>query len=178
MKAKSILFVILIIFACCSQQFLLGCKTAYKKIVVEQAETMGQFLLKKDYKSFFKFTHPKIAEMAGGQEKLSEAMEKGMEDMDSKGMAFINLEFGKPSKIISCLNELQCTLSETITMKVPNGVFLMKSTLIAISIDDGKNWYFFDTSKSNIKQIKELFPNLSDKIKLPKAQNPVFIDAK
>ena len=47
--------------------------------------------------------------------------------------------------------ELQCTLPQTIVMKVPNGKLVTKSTLIDVSKDMGRKWFFIDCLGRNIK---------------------------
>jgi len=146
----------------------------FSKTIKEQANIMGQFLLKKDFNSFTKFTHPKIMEMMGGKQKMIEVMERGSKEMKAEGTDFLNVTFGKPSQIITEKNELQCTLPQTIEMKVPNGKLVYNSTLIAISIDKGRNWYFLDTSGKDIQSMKNLIQNLSKELLIPKQQQPTF----
>ncbi|HYV93672.1 MAG TPA: hypothetical protein VE978_17995, partial [Chitinophagales bacterium] len=142
--------------------------------IKEQAEAMAQLLLKKDFKSFAKFTHPKIVEMMGGEQKMIEGMEKDLKEMESQGTGFLNVTIGEPSKVIVVNNELQSTVPQTIEMKVPNGRLVAKSTLIAISTDNGKTWYFIDTSGKDIQAMKKIFPNLSEELVISEKQQPIF----
>lgn len=146
----------------------------FSKTIKEQAETMGQFLLKKDFSSFSKYTYPAIMEMVGGKHKMIEVLEKGSNEMHSNGMAILSISFGEPSVIITNGNELQSTLPQTIEMKVPNGRLIVTSSLIAISIDMGKNWYFVDTSDKDIQTMKKTLPNLSGKLIIPVKTQPIF----
>lgn len=43
-----------------------------------------------------------------------------------------------------------------------------ESTLIAISTDNGKNWYFVDTPGKDIQTMKKALPNLSGELVIPK----------
>jgi len=61
----------------------------YSKTIKEQAEMMGQLLLKKDFISFSKYTYPKILEMMGGKQKMVEVLDKGLKEMQSEGVAFL-----------------------------------------------------------------------------------------
>jgi len=148
----------------------------YSKTIKEQAEMMGKFLLKKDFMSFCNYTYPKIIEMMGGRQKMIEVMEKGSKEMLSEGTDFLSVAFGEPSKIITIGNELQCTVPQTIEMKVPKGRLITKSTLIAISIDNGKNWYFLDTSGNDIQTMKRALPNLSGELIIPEKTQPTFYE--
>lgn len=142
--------------------------------IIEQAEKMAQLLLDKDFSAFCKYTYPKIIEMMGGKQKMIEIMEKGSKEMLSEGTDFLKITFGNPSKLINTGNELQCTLPQTIEMKVPNGRLVTKSTLIAISKDGGKNWYFVDTAENDIQTMKKSLPNLSGKLIIPEKTRPIF----
>lgn len=146
----------------------------YSQIIKDQAEKMGQLLLKKDFKSFVKFTYPKIVEMSGGQEMMIQTIEKGSMKMEKEGARFLSFTFGDPSIILKEGNELQSTLPQTIEMKVSNGRVVIKSTLIAVSTDQGKNWFFIDTSDKDIQTMKKALPNLSGDLKIQAKQQPTL----
>jgi hypothetical protein len=146
----------------------------FNKIIKEQVEIMGQFLLKKDFNSYLKYTYPKIIEMIGGKQKMIEMLEKGSKEMESEGIGFLKVTFGEPSQIITEKNELQCTLPQIIEMKVPNGRLVTNSILIAISTDNGKNWSFIDTSGKDIMSMKRILPNLSKDLIIPTQEQPTF----
>jgi hypothetical protein len=166
----SITFILFYLTTCVSQ-----IKTPdYSTKVKEEAEIMGQLLLKKDYDSFIKFNYPKLIEMMGGKEKMVEKLSKEFKKMNEDGFDFISMTFGNPSEIISINKELQCTLPQNIEMKVPGGRIVSQSTLIAISTNGGKNWCFIDPSGKDIQAIKRLFSNLSEKLVIPQQDKPIF----
>ena len=173
MKKFLIIFFSLVLFAC-NGQTKSSDTSDHSKIIKAQAERMGQLLLKKDFKSFMKFTYPKIIDMIGGQEKMIQIMEKGSIEMESEGTGVLSVNFGDPSEILTEGNELQCTLPEVIEMKVPNGRLVTKSTLIAVSTDSGKNWFFIDTSNKDLQTLRKGLPNLSSELIIPEHQQPTF----
>ena len=146
----------------------------YSKKIKEQAKLMGDYMLKKDFKSFTAFTYPKVIEMMGGEENMIHVMEAGEKEMDANGSHFLSVTVGEPSTVISIGNELQCTLAQVIEMKVWNGTLLVKSSLIGISSDKGKIWYFLDTSDKDINEMKKVLPNLSERLVIPVNQEPLF----
>lgn len=170
MKQITTIFFVLLFVTICNGQT----KNDYSKTIKEQTEMMGQFFLEKDFMSFSKYTYPKIIEMMGGKHKMVEAMEMVLEEMTSNGTDFLNITFGEPSKIITVGSELQCTVPQTIEMKIPEGKLISNSTLIAISIDNGKNWYFVDTSGKDIQAMKKALPNLSEELVIPEKTQPMF----
>jgi PBP1b-binding outer membrane lipoprotein LpoB len=148
--------------------------TDHSKTVRVAAEEMGKFLMAKDYKSFARFTYPKVAEMMGGKDKMVEILENTMGEMEATGISFINVAIGEPSKCITAGNELQCTIPQTIEMKMPDGKMTTTSTLIAVSSDNGKTWCFIDTSGKDIKAMRALLPNLSENLVIAARTEPTY----
>ena len=173
MKRTAIIFIFSLLITTCNGQT----KTIdHAKTIIEQAEAMGLLLLSKDFSSFSKYTYPMIIVMMGGKQVFVETLERGYEEMEAGGTTISKVIFGKPSQIITEENELQCTLSQEIEMKVPNGRLVSKSTLIAISTDNGENWYFIDTSGKDFQTMKNVLPNLSVNLVIPRQQQPAFYE--
>ncbi len=173
MKQITTIFYLSLFLTVCSAQTK---NSDHSNTIKEQAAKMGQFLLKKDYKSFCKYTYPEIIEMMGGKKKMIKELEKTLAEMLSKGSYFLNVSFGEPSKIITIGKELQCTVPQTLELKVLNGKLIIKSTLIAITINNGKKWYFVDTSSIDIQTLKRVLPNLSEELIIPKKTQPTFYE--
>lgn len=58
------------------------------------------------------------------------------------------------------------------------GNVTFETTLIAISPDEGKHWYFVDTSVYNVKDVKKAVPDLSPQLVIPPAKPPKIIPNK
>jgi hypothetical protein len=114
---------------------------------------------RKEYKAFVGYMYPKVVEMLGGEQKLVNTLER-----DGGQLNIVNVTFGNPSKVIKAGSELQCTIPQTLVMKMDNGNVTSKSTLIAISKDNGKHWYFLDTSGKPIDELRKSLPNLSKEL--------------
>ncbi len=142
-------------------------------ILKQQAETMVHALLDKDYEKFSQFTYPGLIELIGGKEKFIQVIEKGM-----SLVTISKVSIGEPSKILTVGTELQATIPETLEIRVedsePKGILVDKSTLIAVSKDGGKNWYFMDTSTNGLDKLRVQFPNLSPDLVVPPKQKPIF----
>lgn len=141
-----------------------------------QAQKMREALLKQDFADFTQFTYPEIVKKMGGKDKMVAIMENGGRQMEASGSKFLDATFGEPSNFITAGNELQCTLPQTIEMKVPKGRYITKSTMIAISQDGGNKWYFMDTGGKDIEELNRALPNLSTELVIPKMEKPVFYD--
>lgn len=157
---------------CCAQS--LRDSTFYRKSVVEQAAMTGNALITKDYSTFVKFIHPSILSLSGGKQKMIAQLQKGIKEMEENGTSFSSVEFGTPDQILHAKGELQCIVTQYLTMKVPNGKLLVKSALIAVSTDKGRQWLFIDTAAGDLKTLQKVVPTLSDKLRIPAKEEPKF----
>jgi len=135
------------------------------------AEQMTNSLVKKDYQTFIKFSHPKIIEMMGGKDIMLNTLNAGLPDGNEiRKVSILNV-----SDTLVVNNIIQCTLIEEIEMTVNGGILVFKSNLIGISYDQGNNWYFLDANNQIREQMKELFPELSNRLQLKIFGKPIFI---
>lgn len=145
-----------------------------QKTMLTQVNKMGNAFITKDYSKFADFTYPKVLKNMGGRAKMIENIKKEVEGLEKDGMTFLSMDYGSPSKIYKVDNTLQCTLVQMIKLKVEGGTLTSNSVLLAISENEGKNWYFLDTAGFNLPTMKTLIPNLSDELEIPGRMDPVF----
>jgi hypothetical protein len=141
----------------------------------KQANQMGNTFIRGDYHAFAKYNHPKILKLMGGENQMIATLTKSINDTRNKGVVFTGIKFDNPTKIIKNKNELQCTIQQHLIANVSNGKMISASTLIAISLNSGKNWYFVDTSNKDMKILKSVLPSISNEIVIPKQGQPQFI---
>lgn len=139
-----------------------------------QANIMGNAFIKGDYETFEKYTYPAIVNAMGGKDRMTAALINSANDRKAKGMIISSIIVDNPSKIVKSGSELQCTLQQHTTIKLNNGTVVATSTLIAISLDGGKNWSFVDTSNKDASTMRKMLPNLSTAIIIPPEQQPVY----
>jgi hypothetical protein len=146
-----------------------------KKMVRQTAIYMGDALLRRDFRSFvLATTHPKIMEKNGGGEKMIKDMEKQMEQIDKSGNTIVSAWPGEPSNIIDTAGEWQCTIPQYMRMKLPAGYLNTETTLVGISPDKGKSWYFIDAADQTLPAMRKNFPSLSSKLVIPPPSAPKF----
>jgi hypothetical protein len=143
--------------------------------VKQQAQEMGNALVRKDYKTFVEFSFPKILKEMGGKEKMAESIAKQMQGLESAGSRIISISAGDPAAFIKAGKELQTTIQQQMTIKVKEGKIVSKTTLIAISQDNGKHWYFVDAGERDLAAIRKTLPNLSKALVITKPGQPQFI---
>ena len=138
---------------------------------------MGKALLKKNYNTFAKYMHPQVTQAAGGSGKLIQQMDTANAVAAKFGAEIKKVLIGNPSAVVKFNKELQATLPQYTEMKTNFGCLTLESTLVAISLDNGKNWYFIDTSVFNINDLKKSLPNLSPDLVIPPTKPPKFAPA-
>ncbi len=129
-----------------------------------QLQEMRKYFLEEDYTSFANYTYPKVIEMMGGKARMIQATESSMNQMKAQGFEFIDLSFKDATGLLKQEDETQCSLTQVLTMKTPEGEVKAEYKLIAISADDGKNWKFLDTSGKSKEIMLKYFPNLSPEL--------------
>jgi hypothetical protein len=145
-------------------------QTENQKLNTQLEEMKGYFLVE-DYENFSKFTYPKIIEMMGGKEKFIEVTKQGMNKIKNDGFTLIDISYKNGSALLEKDGELQCSLTQIITLKTPRGKIESEYTLIAISVDKGINWTFMDTSGKTLETMLKYFPNLNENLIIkPKSQ--------
>jgi hypothetical protein len=143
-------------------------------VVKQQANILVQAIAKGDYKTLVDHTYPKLAEMAGGKDKMLALVDTSMGQLKSQGITFESASVGSPGKFYKAGTEIHCLVPETLRLKLPNGHATAHSYLLAISSDGGKNWSFVDLNKDTISSIPQIFPNFNPDLKIPDPTPPVM----
>jgi hypothetical protein len=133
---------------------------------------MANALVKNDFARFSKYLPPAIIEYAGGSDKLKMNMDSASRAMKQFAISFKRILIGNPGPIINYKDQLQCVVPQTSTMETPLAELEVTSSLIAISTDQGKNWYFIDTNVYKADKVKKVLPGLSPELRVPTQQAP------
>ncbi len=139
-----------------------------------QAMEMSKALIKNDFTAFAEYVHPAIIEITGGRGKLKTNIDSAASAMKQFGIQFKKIFIGNPGPIINYKNQLQSVVPQSTTMQTAMGDLEVESSLIAISMDKGKKWYFIDTNTYKADQIKSALPELSPDLVIPPQKPPKF----
>jgi hypothetical protein len=146
--------------------------TAMKKLVKQKVQEINDAIVKGDFAAVADLTHPKVVQMMGGRDKMIATMQAGEKDMKSKGFSFLSTKVDDPSDAVAGpASELYATVPFELRMKTPDGKMIAKSFVVGFSADRGKTWTFVN-GDLDAKQIKQVLPNLPDRLKLPEKQAP------
>jgi hypothetical protein len=143
-------------------------------ILKTQALEMGKAMVSGDSKGFSKYMLPELVEVGGGAEKVTQMMDSMFAMFKTFGGQVKKITYGNPGKIIKFNKELQTTLPQTTEVTSTLADVILTSTLVAISRDKGKNWFFFDPAMNKSELLKGKLPPLSPEIVVPPPQ-PKFI---
>ena len=144
-------------------------------VIKKQAELTANALVNDDYETLIKFTYPKVIELVGGRDKMISLIKKGKIEMGQQGISFDKVIIGKPSKTVIAGDEIHCLVPQTVYMKVPKGKLKSETQLLAVSRDNGSNWFFIDAVSLNKDNIKRVLPNYNFDLVLPTKSEPIFV---
>jgi len=139
-----------------------------------QGMDMSRALIKNDFVAFAEFVHPSIIAYTGGREKLKANIDSAASAMKQFGVEFKKILIGNPGPIIDYKNQLQSVVPQTTTMQTVVGELEVETSLIAISMDKGKRWYFIDTNVYKADNLKKVLPDLSPTLQIPPQKQPKF----
>ncbi|MEO0469860.1 MAG: hypothetical protein AAF206_09595 [Bacteroidota bacterium] len=143
--------------------------------MMAEADKMGHALIVGDYDSFIPYTFPKIIDMIGGEESMRNMLETTRATMQGNGVDFSKVDFTEPSALIEKEGSIQATVRQKLIMKTPQGNLMARSGLIALSLDEGKSWYFIDTNGKSLAELQAIIPSLSDDLEIPPTEKPVML---
>jgi len=171
-QSKSFLFllIILVLPAATRAQNL---STAIKV----PAMHMGSALMKNDFTTFIKYMHPNIIAYAGGKEKMKAKMDSAYAAAKLFGVSFKRYSIGSPGEIVKYKDQLQAVLPEITTIKTPLGDLTADTSMIVISHDDRKNWWFIVTNVYRVDKLKSILPDISPDLVIPPQKQPKLVPA-
>jgi hypothetical protein len=146
--------------------------------VKTQAMDMAKAMVSGDTKKFSMYMLPELVEAGGGAGKVNIMMDSVFMVFKSFGGNVNKITYGNPGKLVKFRKELQTTLPQTTEITSPFGDLVLSSTLVAISRDNGRKWYFYDTSMGKAEELKNKLPNLSPDLVIPPAAEPTFTPKK
>lgn len=138
-----------------------------QETILTDADRMAKALIESDYNTFLNYTYPKILKDMGGRKKMQETIKKQMDDLSLQGVKILSITYGEPNVIIKEKDELQTTLLQEMTFDTKEGKIQTKSSIIAISTNNGNSWYFVDPGERDLETVRLSLPNLSKKLVLP-----------
>jgi hypothetical protein len=142
-----------------------------------QAMEVGTAFMNNDFNTFVQYMHPDIIAYAGGKEKMKEKMDSAYLMMKQFNVSFKKYWIGTPGPVIKYKNQLQAVLPESTIVVTPMGELSAETTMLVISYDNGKHWYFIDTNVYKADKLKNILPDLSPELVIPPRKKPKLTPA-
>ena len=164
---KNYLLLIVFIASCIQSQAQFDTLFISKKASAGEDSLIALFK-KKDWKSYADYMHPSIIEMVGGKENFVTTLQQSMKALEvAKFDAFKN---GRVLQIVKTNGQYQCIIESFMQMTL-NGMLISGSSYDLAFSTDGNEWKFLRIDQTFAPEtIKQLIPELSTDLKLPKAQ--------
>lgn len=142
--------------------------------LLNQAKQNADAILNKDYEKAVRFMHPAIVEEMGGFQKTLIFVKASMFEMESNGMAIIKIQVGQPSTIVKEGRENVAVVPTEMEMKIENKKVKINSYLVAVTQNNGSNWYFFDGTQMPKEKLAQIYPKLVATVKIPEQKNSLI----
>lgn len=143
--------------------------TGMRQQVRREAELFLKAGFAEDYNTVIKHLHPQQIEISGGEKNLLRQLKAGSRLRDKAGFSAAQFSFTLPEELVVEDNTIQCAFRYT--LHLPKTDFSEAqphhSTMIAISEDAGKNWYFLDANNVPIDRLTMLFSFINPNLNFP-----------
>jgi len=127
----------------------------------DQAQRMIEAFVAGDLKIYAHYTYPPVLKLSGGEEGYIRQTKDFIETQKNQGLFITGASIGDASIILKSGAGWECTLPEQTMIQRKEGKYISQSTLIAVSVDGGKNWTFLDTSNHSLAEMRKALPELN-----------------
>jgi hypothetical protein len=126
-----------------------------------------------------KYTYPDLIELNGTTESVRQSFEehaqKMKENMKRTGATWVPVEIGQPQEIQEIKGNIYALLPQTVKEESLDGWNVTDETLLAISKDQGKTWYFLNLHLFDEHSIFIIVPDIEGKFTIPPKKESYFI---
>jgi 3-deoxy-D-manno-octulosonic-acid transferase len=162
-------FIVIVLFQLVNQKsFAQDQANAIKQRALKMATAFSNFKLDE----YITYLHPSLINAQGGSSKIKQSQDSINKYQKMFGVKISKVLIGEVSKIETYKKQLQATFPMTTTIVTPMGEMNTKTTVVALSDDAGKTWFFIDGMFYNAKQLNSKLPKLSSKIIVPPTEKP------
>ncbi|MGB0583000.1 MAG: hypothetical protein ACPGVU_25230 [Limisphaerales bacterium] len=144
--------------------------------LTEAASKIFTAMKEKDWKTVVETTHPGIAKLAGGKEKLAEVTRKAFSTFDSIGLRFEKESLGKPGRLFEIEAGQLCFLPKEAIIVMQGRKVWSQNYLVCIRERPGAKWLFIDGTgvSQQPDRLWQIFPDLPKSAKLPEIKRKIL----
>jgi hypothetical protein len=147
-------------------------------VIKAQALEMARAMAKKDFEKVASFMYPTLGKEAKKQMQAPGMMDSLTKKMEQFKPEVKRITIGNPGEVVTHNKVMQALLPQEMEIKTTLMSIAFETTLVALSDDKGKKWYFVDANMYREEAIKKKLPELSPQLILPAMKPPKFIPNK
>lgn len=144
-----------------------------------QARIYADAAMRKDYKTVMKYiiidALPKARLNVMTDARVLKTLQTADSQRVQQGIQIKSIKFGDVLSIVKLNYEFQCTIEQTTETKMQFGTIITKSTLLAVSPDNGETWKYADATGRTCEDMRKIMPKLSPQLIFAKEEAPQFI---
>lgn len=142
-------------------------QNAFKEAIISTANESAKAHMNQDVEEYMKHMHPNIIEMGGGKVLMKDIINSQIGTFKQMNVQMVSVDFDDPSAVVPAGEELHCTVSGIIKLKLGEDDFDSPINLLAASSDKGDTWKFIDLALYNAQSLKLYLPDYNDALVLP-----------
>jgi hypothetical protein len=131
-----------------------------------------------NYQRVADLTYPKLVEMAGGRDKVIEALRGESENLKAHGGAVLGAEVSEPSKVVTVGDKQFAIVPMVMRVQGPKGSLRANGFLIGISSDRRSTWTFIDGTQVTKEKLAQLVPDFPTQLSLPTPPEHPVVEVK
>lgn len=112
-----------------------------------------------DIDTVLRYAHPKLIELAGGQQEFVTVVERQLSEMKNSQVSFSELTFPSPPEFIQTRDRLYAVVPQQFVMSVPAAGIETKSFQLGVLEKGSSQWTYIDVSKFDRETLEEWFPD-------------------
>ncbi len=144
------------------------------EMLIIQANENATAMLEGDYEKLVHFMDPVLVDYYGGFQSCLANVEALMTQMEAAGTTYEHITVGQPSIIVKEGQDDVAIVPTEMIMRVGNKRVIVNSYLVAVTMNLGDNWYFFDGAQMPEQMLSQIFPNLVASVKIPERKNTMI----
>lgn len=141
-------------------------------VIEQQAEEMISSMKTGDIEPLLDHTLPELLEMGGGRETMKTLITQMLASTKEQGFTIDTIYVGKAGDIYEAGDDLHALIAQYLILGFEGGYIESESTLLAISKDKGKFWYFIDVKQLTDEIREALLPVMNENMVIPEPKEP------
>ena len=141
----------------------------HKAEIKQAASKYIKAFLRNDIPTTVDYMYPKYVESRGGRDSLIKSIQNGNKKNESQAAKLKSIIISEPGNEVKYGTTILSVIPDSLTLRLGLLNYYIKSALVAISTDDGKNWSFATTT--DLKWLVSVQPEVAN-LDIPQTTQP------